>query len=152
MQQPTIDGMTKQSPSRAGHAINNGTKTSEVSKLRMFRFRELYRQLIIYSIMQKLWCWRCRQEVAMLDEEEYSQATRLYRTGMNNHTVPLNNPKERFKELLDFYYNITGISNTIPNAIMHHRITTYGPPCEKCSKPYRTPQATFCAACGNKRN
>jgi hypothetical protein len=33
---PTIDGMAKQCLRRAGHVINNGTKTSEVSKLRMF--------------------------------------------------------------------------------------------------------------------
>lgn len=39
---------------------------------------------------------------------------------------------------------------TEPNAIMHHAIGMYGTDCENCGKPYRTPKAKICAACGNK--
>jgi hypothetical protein len=91
-------------------------------------------------------------EIPMLDEEEYQKAYVLYGKGFNNSSVSLSNREERFKELLDYYFELTGFRETEPNAIMHHRIEQYGPPCERCGKPYRTKQATFCADCGHKRN
>jgi len=91
-------------------------------------------------------------EIPMLGDAEYQKAQLLYETGMKNNGVSLNNKQERFKALLDYYFEVTGFKETEPNAIMHHRIEQYGPPCENCGKPYRTKQATFCAACGNKRN
>ena len=91
-------------------------------------------------------------EVPMLDEEEYQKAYVLYGKGLKDNKVRLSNREERFRELLDYYFELTGSRETEPSAIMHHRIEQYGPPCEKCGKPYRTKQATFCAACGHKRN
>jgi hypothetical protein len=88
-------------------------------------------------------------EVAMLDEEEYAIAYELYGKVFTN---PGKTMQERHKELFDYYYKVTGEKATVANAIMHHRIAQYGLPCEKCGKPYRTPQASFCAACGNKRD
>jgi len=90
-------------------------------------------------------------EVPMLDEDEYARAYELYGLAFKD----LNSGKtklERHKPLLDYYKEITDWDETVPNAIMQHRIAQYGPPCEKCGKPYRTPKATFCAACGNKRH
>ena len=84
----------------------------------------------------------------MLDEEEFEKARELYSLGFKNG---VSDRLERFKLLLDYYNNLTGFEETEPNAIMHHEIALYGPPCENCGKPYRTPLATFCAACGNKR-
>jgi len=97
--------------------------------------------------MEKLWCWRCRQTVGMLNEEEYRKAHELYGKAFKNK----GSIEERFKELLDYYFEVTGEVETVPNAVMHHRIALYGPPCEQCGKPYRTPLASFCAACGHKR-
>jgi hypothetical protein len=88
-------------------------------------------------------------EVEMLDEEEYLIANKLYVLGMKNISSP--DRKIRFKELLDYYKEVTGFEETEPNAIMHHRIAQYGPPCENCCKLYRTSKASFCAACGHKR-
>ena len=101
--------------------------------------------------MKKLWCWRCRMEIPMLDEAEFQKAYELYGEGFRNRSISLVNKQERFKSLLDFYYDLTGFKETEPNAIMHHRIVYYGSPCEKCNKPYRTPKALFCVACGNKK-
>jgi len=83
-------------------------------------------------------------DVPMLDEDEFEKASELYSSGFKDRSL-------RFKPLLDYYNDLTGYEYTNPNAIMHHEIALYGPPCEKCGKPYRTPLATFCAACGNKR-
>jgi len=87
-------------------------------------------------------------EVAMLDETEYQNAFELYGQGIRAQE---GTREERFKPLLDYYFQVTGEKETEPNAVMHHRIAQYGPPCENCGKPYRTPQASFCIACGHKR-
>jgi len=87
----------------------------------------------------------------MLDEEEFAIARNLYERGFHNYKV-VRSRELVFKELLDYYKNTTGFDETEPNAIIHHRRAQYGPICEKCGKPYRTPRASFCAACGNKRN
>ena len=87
-------------------------------------------------------------EIPMLDEKEFEIAANLYRLGFKNAEETRS---ERFKPLLDYYNELTGDVETEPNAIMHHRIAQYGPPCENCGKPYRTPQASFCAACGSRR-
>lgn len=84
----------------------------------------------------------------MLDEEEYAKAWELYGKAFDLKEGTL---KERHRELLDYYNDLTGEIETVPNAIMHHRIAQYGSPCENCGKPYRTPKASFCAACGHKR-
>lgn len=98
--------------------------------------------------MQKLWCWRCRMEIAMLDENEFRTAHELYGQGIR---ALEGTRQERFKPLLDYYFQVTGEVETEPNAVMHHRVAQYGPPCENCGKPYRTPKASCCAACGHKR-
>ena len=84
----------------------------------------------------------------MLDEAEYAEAHRLY--GLNFKDLSLSK-EDRFRALLDFYNNLTGFGETEPHAIMHHRLSLYGPLCENCGKPYRNPKASFCAACGHKR-
>ncbi|WP_348081125.1 hypothetical protein [Mucilaginibacter sp.] len=81
----------------------------------------------------------------MLDDEEMLIARNLYSAAFKNAH------HDRFKPLLDYYNQVTGFAETNHNAVMHHIVGLYGPACEVCSKPYRTPQAAFCAACGNKR-
>ena len=87
--------------------------------------------------------------LAMLDEDEYRKAYALYGQGMRTRE---GTRAERFQALLAYYFQITGEMETEPNAVMHHRIAQYGPPCKNCGKPYRTPQASFCGACGHKRH
>jgi hypothetical protein len=85
-------------------------------------------------------------DVPMLDDIEFKKAKELYTLGFKHAQ------SDRFQPLLDYYNELTGFSETEPASIMHHQISQYGPLCEVCSKPYRTPLASFCAACGNKRN
>ena len=81
----------------------------------------------------------------MLDDKEFSRAKELHSAGFRN------SKPDRFQPLLDYYKKLTGFEEGECNAIMHHQISQYGPPCENCGKPYRTPKASFCAACGHKR-
>jgi len=83
----------------------------------------------------------------MLDDEEFKKASELYSLGFKT----AGKRETRFAQLLNYYNELTGFNETEPNAIMHHQISQYGPVCRKCGKPYRTPLASFCAACGNKR-
>lgn len=52
---------------------------------------------------------------------------------------------------LELYEHITGFKETNPNALLHHRLSMYGPPCHVCGKPLRTPQARYCAMCSAER-
>ena len=83
----------------------------------------------------------------MLETQEAKVASQLYREAFRTK----GNMDERFKKLVDYYFELTGFYDSNPNAIMHHFVDLYGPDCEKCGKPYRTPAAKFCAACGDKK-
>ena len=53
-------------------------------------------------------------------------------------------------EALRVYEQLTGYRETNADALWHHRISQFGPPCRVCDKPLRTASATICAACGAK--
>jgi hypothetical protein len=103
-----------------------------------------------------LWCWRCKAEVPMLDEEEFAeisclhrdaiQATKKYREqrGVSLRDVPT---AEYFRPMLNRYEQLTGRRDTNPKTILHHRLSLYGPPCKHCGKPLRTPKAKLCGSC-----
>ena len=92
--------------------------------------------------MKMLWCWRCKTEVPMLDDEEFNRVSTLFNTGTEGSS------RERmFGPFLREYERITGFHENNPNAIYHHVLSMYGPPCAKCGKPLRTPRATLCGFC-----
>ncbi len=87
-------------------------------------------------------------EIPMLDKEEFAIASELYSKGFK---IAKKDRQEKFKELLDYYNELTGFRETEPNSIMHHSLEQIGPDCENCGKPYRTPKAKLCASCGNRK-
>jgi len=78
----------------------------------------------------------------MLDDEEFGRAMALRGTGIGDLR------ERQFGPVLREYERITGFHETNINALYHHVVSLYGPPCSKCGKPLRTPRARFCAACG----
>ena len=106
--------------------------------------------------MQTMWCWRCKQEMPILDEDEYAEIARLYkestlavkeyrrRWDASLADTPLS---ELFAPVCAEFERITGVKEPSENTIMHHRISLYGPPCKRCHKPLRSPNARICGAC-----
>jgi hypothetical protein len=112
--------------------------------------------------MKTLYCWRCRTEVPMLDEEEFAIVHQLYARAVRSikETIRKFDPatqedfvRQQYLPVLETYRQITGQEHTTaPADLLHHRISKYGPPCLHCGKPLRTPRATHCVACGTDRS
>lgn len=92
----------------------------------------------------------------MLDDEEFAEIASLHRLGLQSvkecrietgaplEHVPL---AEHFDAMLTRYEEMTGYKETNPNAVWHHRLSLYGPPCNHCGKPLRSPNARLCGGC-----
>ena len=92
----------------------------------------------------------------MLDEEEFAEVKALFvkgvqsvkeyrkQTGAPLQSVPM---AERFEAMIAQYEAITGFKETNPNAVWHHRLSLYGPPCNHCGRPLRSPKAKLCGSC-----
>src|SRR5712664_1834760 len=104
--------------------------------------------------MKIIWCWRCKADMPMLDEEEWSRIAPLMSRGLSGTKAYRrdNSPQEVIRAVFEparaEYHRITGFREENENALWHHRISLYGPPCQNCGKPLRTPEARHCAACG----
>ncbi|NVM87341.1 hypothetical protein [Variovorax sp. SG517] len=105
-----------------------------------------------------LYCWRCQTDMPMLTEEEWQLAHPMsYIAQMNRYReetgCSLAEARERGLGYLTVaaYERITGFKETNPNAILHHRLSLYGPPCHVCNTPLRTPAARYCARCNAER-
>jgi hypothetical protein len=107
-----------------------------------------------------LYCWRCRMEIPMLEEHEWEQVLPELSLGIKQiqhyrqtHAASVQEAKQHVYGVgaLERYYQITGFRETNINALWHHRLSLFGPPCQSCGKPLRTPRAKWCAACGASR-
>ena len=106
-----------------------------------------------------IYCWRCRMDMPMLTEDEWQRLSPLMgnmvadiRRHRQERACGLSEATEAAgKPALDVYEEITGFRETNVHALHHHRLGLYGPPCGKCAKPLRTPQARYCAMCDWRR-
>lgn len=93
----------------------------------------------------------------MLDEDEFFLVDGLYiecmRAGKTERVakaLPASASliDAMFEPVRREYERLTGFANCHQNAVMHHRLSLYGPACTSCGKPLRTPRARHCASCG----
>jgi hypothetical protein len=93
----------------------------------------------------------------MLDESEWEQIFPDLQRGFREikeyrqaHGASFEQAKQHVhgQGALKRYFEMTGFRETNVNAVWHHRLSLYGPPCRACGKPLRTPRAKLCAACG----
>ena len=96
----------------------------------------------------------------MLDEDEFAPIGRLYSGCLEltkKHRKASKLPLERrsmhdtFAPVRRAYERLTGFVDCHQDAVMHHRLSLYGPACKSCGKPLRTPEARHCAACGKPK-
>ncbi|WP_193560185.1 hypothetical protein [Hymenobacter nivis] len=85
---------------------------------------------------------QAQAEGMRLVEEEYRRRCHVFIPMQLDGVARMRQP------MLEMYRLLTGFAETNPNAVRHHEVAQYGPPCPACQKPLRTPQARFCAACG----
>jgi hypothetical protein len=100
-------------------------------------------------------------ELPMLDEVEWAQLVPLLKAAipefMEEHRragIGLDEAQRigvLGRRALGRYRELTGFEETSLNALWHHRLSLYGPPCGHCGKPLRTPRAKLCLACGRDR-
>jgi len=109
---------------------------------------------------QNLYCWRCDMVLPMLDEEEWARMAPLLYGAIENiqryrqqHGVTLSLVPIplMYWAASEMYASLCGEAPVDPEALWHHRLSDYGPPCTHCGKPLRTPRAKLCAACGRDR-
>lgn len=106
-----------------------------------------------------LYCWRCKTTLPMLDEQEWSQFAEplgnivglIKKVRLEQGLSLPEAAKVAGLEALYRYREITGFVETNVNALWHHRLSLFGPPCSSCGKPLRTPKAKHCAECGAAR-
>jgi hypothetical protein len=79
----------------------------------------------------------------MLDDDEFRRALSLKGTGTGDLW------EREFGPVLEEYRRITGFHETNINAFYHHVASLYGPACDACGKPLRTPKAGRCVECGH---
>lgn len=107
---------------------------------------------------QTIYCWRCKIDVPMLTEDEWQlvnpetllEQIKQYRKETGASLAEANRNNTDLPALVA-YERITGFRESHANALMHHRLKLYGPPCTACGKKLRTSIASFCAACRANR-
>jgi predicted amidophosphoribosyltransferase len=109
--------------------------------------------------MKVMWCWRCKAEVPMLDEEEFAEFSEVYSACIRSvkayrqeHGTPLSETPlwDLYVPARQVYERFTGVAECHHDHIKYHRISRYDDLCPNCGKPFRTSEASFCAACGTK--
>jgi hypothetical protein len=102
------------------------------------------------SAMRMLWCWRCKTEMPMLDDDEVGQVMLLLPNAATR-VKTREDHQAMFAPMLTEYARITGFRETNPNVVFHHFVSLYGPPCRYCGRPLRTPHTKLCGRCMRPR-
>ena len=107
--------------------------------------------------MKIRFCWRTNKPEMMLSEDEWQQIRSLSE-GTQANTMALQNEglsKHQaaiilHKKMVDAYNKLT--NGNLPyedwHLIQYFQLNQYGPDCNKCGFPLRSPRAKLCANCG----
>jgi len=103
------------------------------------------------------YCGRCRKQVPLLDKTEWAQLQPFLTDMIQNiqryresNGASLNEAlKQRYERPpLEKFFQLTGYRETDVNALRHHQLDRYGPPCPNCGRLLMTKVARSCAQCG----
>jgi hypothetical protein len=106
------------------------------------------------------YCWRCREEVPMLNEAAHTELQALWNKAIEarsklQDSVDFDEEEEdEFPEMEPVYRRyreLTGQEWKMRHLAPYHRLAELGPPCVHCGKPLRKSNATTCLECGKKQ-
>jgi hypothetical protein len=108
------------------------------------------------AMPKTFYCWKCKCDVPMLSAAEWQiieplvksdiEIIKEYRTETNCtlaealDRLPFDSSEQVFKW--------SGYRERSPSNFYHHRLSKWGHECGRCSYLLRTPEASFCANCG----
>ena len=110
------------------------------------------------SAMKNAYCWRCKQVVPVLNEEDFTKIATLFdeawqkanQLRLRNRELSLKQiEQEAYAPVIEAYKQLTGATGISPYEIIKHRALYYGAPCSVCGKNLRTPLASKCFECGH---
>jgi hypothetical protein len=87
----------------------------------------------------------------MLTEAEMTFFADLWAECLSSHWGGQGPYLEGAARFLEEYERRTGFRESNPKAFLHHLRVDFGPICEDCGKPLRTPRASKCMECGAPR-
>jgi hypothetical protein len=101
--------------------------------------------------MKMYYCWRCKIDMPMLDEDEWTQIapllvnqSKLIKSYRAQHLCDIKTAVTGIaKPATVKYQEMTGFVETNHYAIYHHRLQDYGSECQRCGHLFRTPRANF---------
>jgi hypothetical protein len=93
-----------------------------------------------------------------LNEDEWQQISSLLMPAAEEiknyrlqHNCDLATARINVKpEAMKKFEEMTGVPGVHFDIIYHHRLVNWGPECKRCGHLFRTPNASFCANCGQK--
>ena len=97
-----------------------------------------------------------QRAVPLLTDEEFEPIGEALRNRIRQiqeyrekHNCPIGEARAHSAdEAMDFYEDLTGVRLDHPDQLYKVRLSDFGLPCPRCGKPFRTPQAKYCAECG----
>ena len=106
--------------------------------------------------MKTYFCWKCKRDMPFLDEYEWSMIEPHLKQGIldvqqyrKNTGVNLIAAQAVVRpEVMALFSKISGMENIQADVIFHYRLKIWGAECMFCGHLLRTPQAEFCAHCG----
>lgn len=76
------------------------------------------------------------------------EAIKAYRRRTGCSLAEANKNEPKGTDALFEYHQLSGFRLSHPDQLYAVRLSRYGRPCPKCEKPFRSPNAHFCAECG----
>ena len=104
---------------------------------------------------RRFWSHKLGLTVTLLTDDEHTRLWKLVRRAhvRRNRRLTVRHLAGRFWLTMAhrYYRRIGGTISIDPHPSYYWtRASLYGRPCEACGRPYRTPQASYCAECGHE--
>jgi hypothetical protein len=103
--------------------------------------------------MKTYYCWRCKKQMPLLDEDEWSEIQPFIKSCYGNPMDKYDEIKwarrvQRQQDAVKKFEELTCAADVAFDVIEHHRLLQWGEECRQCGELLRTPKARYCCNCG----